>query len=96
MFKVNYTARVRRGGLTYNLSLTHYVTGVSSFNSAPRPFAFTNEYRELVAVMNVYLSFEAAEYFQVMIFYILATFRGIYNNFKTFLSFRFADLSHRY
>lgn len=64
-FRISYTARIHHGGLTYNSSLTRYVTGIPSFNSTPRPFAFTNEYRELVAVMNVYLSFEAAEYFHV-------------------------------
>lgn len=70
-FKVNFTARIHHGGLTYNSSLTHYVTGIPSCNSSPRPFAFTNEYRELVAVMNVYLSFEAAEYFHVSLQYII-------------------------
>lgn len=64
-FRVNYIARIHHGGLTYNASTTDYVTGNPSFNAASRPFAFTNEYRDLVAVMNVYLSFEAAEYFHV-------------------------------
>ncbi|XP_065201101.1 transmembrane protein 131 isoform X2 [Planococcus citri] len=64
-FRVNYTARVYHGGLTYNTSSTLYLTNSPSYSATSRPFAFTNEYRELVSVMNVYLSFEAAEYFQI-------------------------------
>lgn len=64
---MNYTARVYHGGLTYNESSTLYLTSGPSHSASSRPFAFTNEYRELVSVMNVYLSFEAAEYFQVLL-----------------------------